>query len=679
MSASPSGLPNGQNLPPKGAPPLRRKARAADPLVARKKPKPKPHPAVLLGQNGGLPSGPAAVKFLANRDGNKKLYEFDAKRRLNNGWTDARPPPEAEPCDYPLVTTKRALREGIRFHVMRFASKAGGNVEQDIDPSNQSEFTRPVSLHRRDARQPPPGRAVKEEAPQAAAAPVDDKEAERLAQVKAEREAQRAIDMAQIAPSVKEAPQKRAQQKKERSLQVLMAKSTAEQKKEQEIRYEEALPWHLEDADGKNVWVGSYISALSEANVAFVISGSGFRMVPLEKYYRFSPKPPFQPYSIEEAETILNKKVGLARWAMRDKEKKKAEEEYEATRVFMGGRTRVKQESATYRSAPRSEKVDGDDIDMEGDEFQDDDENVGLEPDNDEDSKESRERMRRDQLGANLFGDANEQEVEKEETDKMMAELRRKLEGKTIRKALSRRERHHEYENESEDEESSSVSLPRLLRPTPTDTARPRRVCVLILTGERRATKRTKRTRRRKTGRRRMTTRKPGRNPRTRPAPELRPRALPRRRASRSPATPPRNPNPSSGPGRPTSPSRAGTSRPAGRRRSRRRARCGLAAPPRRSPASSGPRAKVAPLVMVRPRPARCRTAAVPRSKRSSSSALVPKGPPSVRAPGARCPLSWALVRNQPIRRRRRGHLDGVPRRQASAGAACPTRTRPCL
>ncbi|CAK7226587.1 transcription factor IIF subunit tfg1 [Sporothrix curviconia] len=467
MSSAPSGQPgqpgqtNGADGKPaqplKKLPPHLLRRKKADPLVARKKPVQRPAAApttsILSSANRAgitslsLPSEARTLNTLNAEEEAKKLAAFNAQRKANNGWTDPAP---AEYRDFPVVTTKRALREGIRYHVMRFAKAAkGGDDGAEIDPTNQDDFTRPVSLHRRDPRQPAPGRAIKEEpAPPPAPVTADDKEAEKAAQLKAEREAQRAIDMAQIAPVIakdtaaKKPPQQN--QKKEKQFQLYFPKNTAEQKKETEIRYEEALPWHLEDADGKNVWVGTYVSALSEANVALVIDGSAFRMVPLEKFYRFTPKPPFRAYSIEQAEEIMAKKMTAGRWAMRDDEKRKAQEELEETRKTIGGRARVKLESSTYRSAPRSEKVDHDDIDMEGDEFQDDDENVGLEPENDEDSKDTRERLRRNHLGANLFGAADEHEVDKEEEEGKAARKTGQL-GKQLRKALAKREAHLEY------------------------------------------------------------------------------------------------------------------------------------------------------------------------------------------------------------------------------------------
>lgn len=223
---------------------------------------------------------------------------------------------------------------------MRFAPHGGKLGKPDgpgVDPTNQDEFTRPVTLHRRDPRQPPPGREVKEEAPTEEET-VDTAEAERLAQVKAEREAQRAADNAQKAPVVKDANPKAKQQKEQKKpgLQIHYAPRTEEQKKQAEIRYEEALPWHLEDADGKNVWVGQYEAPLSDCKVAFKIHNGGFRMIPLEKWYKFqSKRGSFKIMSIEEAEKAMNKKVALGRWAVRDTQRQEAERAMAESRAML--------------------------------------------------------------------------------------------------------------------------------------------------------------------------------------------------------------------------------------------------------------------------------------------------------------------------------------------------------
>lgn len=354
------------------------------------------------------------------------------------------------------MTTKKALLDGMRYHLMKFTQSKIG--DKPIDPTDQEDFTRPVTLHRRDARQPPPGRAVKVEAPEPMQ--VDEQEVERMAQVKADREAQRAVDQAKIAPVAKDLNPKRPKKQKEEKTNFNRAPKTQAAKKESDLRYEEALPWHLEDADGKNVWVGNYVAALSESNVAFMIDKSVFRMVPLEKWYRFTSKPPFQPFTIDEAEALMNKKVDVGRWVMKDEEKRAGQQDLEATRRLLYGRGQmVKTESATFKAASRSEKLDHDDIDMSGDEFQDDDEAPTFERNDDEDTKESKERIRREQLGANLFGEADEGQIDKDLNEQLKEELEREKYGKQTRKALVKRDREDIYASDDSEENPWSSSV----------------------------------------------------------------------------------------------------------------------------------------------------------------------------------------------------------------------------
>lgn len=413
--------------------PLRKKPQAS-PFVSRK-------PATkTVSINGGKP--------------NPSKLSIEERRRQNGGWSEPAP---AGTTDIPIKTTKKALLDGIRFHLMKFSQAKLD--DKPVDPTDQDEFTRPVTLHRRDARQPPPGRAVKEEVPEPQ--PVDEQEVERLAQVKAEREAQRAVDQAKIAPVAKDAIPKRPKKQKEEKTTFNRAPKTVAAKKESDIRYEEALPWHLEDVDGKNVWVGSYVAALSESNVAFLIDGHHFRMIPLEKWYRFTSKPPFQPFTIDEAEALMSKKVDVGRWVMKDEEKRAGQQDLEATRRLLNGQGRmVKTESDTFRAASRLEKLDHDEIDMSGDEFQDDDETPHFEKNDDEDTKESKERIRREQLGANLFGEGDENEVERELKEELREELERQKYGKTTKKALIKRDREDIYASDDSEENpwSSSVS-----------------------------------------------------------------------------------------------------------------------------------------------------------------------------------------------------------------------------
>lgn len=420
---------------------MRRKSRA-NPLVA-----PPRKPAITPAQKPSPgPSRPAVQ--------NGPKTNIEELRKQYGGWSEA--PPQYQYSDIPIMTTKKALLDGVRYHLIKFAQSKLN--DKPVDPTDQDAFARPVTLHRRDARQPPPGRAAKEDEPQPLQ--VDEKEAERLAQIKADREVQRAIDQAKIAPVAKDTNPKRPKKQKEEKTMFNRAPKSEAAKKESDIRYEEALPWHLEDADGKNVWVGSYVAALSEANVAFMIDKSVFRMVPLEKWYKFTSKPPFQPFTIDQAEAYMNRKVDVGRWVMKDEEKKAGLSDLEATRrLFYGRGQMVKTESDTFRAASRLEKLDHDELDVSGDEFQDDDEAPHFDRNDDEDAKESKVRIRREQLGANLFGEGDETEVDKELQEQLREELERQKYGKTTKKALIKRDREEIYESDDSEEKPWSSSV----------------------------------------------------------------------------------------------------------------------------------------------------------------------------------------------------------------------------
>lgn len=356
---------------------------------------------------------------------------------------------------YPLLTTKRALKEGIRHHVARFASK------REVDPSNQDEFTRPVVLHRRDPRQPAPGKAAKEE--EIIEEPIDSKEREKQEAAKAEKDRQKAEDLAQIAPSGNNASamaQKKNQPfRNEKTTQVHRLDKSAEEKKASDLRYEEALPWHLEDADNKSTWVGNYEAALSHVNVMFYVDGPNFKMIPLEKWYKFSAKPQFKVFTIEEAEAQMGKKVKESRWVMKTDEEKQALRDSQESKKMTSMFT-VKGETNTFKSSSKRETEDMDQLDFaEDDLFQDDDEQPGFDPADDSDSKDIKVKIKREQLGANLFGDADEHEVdalfEEEEKEKELT----KKEGKGTRKALKKRERNLNYDSDSEHPYSSSVRI----------------------------------------------------------------------------------------------------------------------------------------------------------------------------------------------------------------------------
>ena len=372
------------------------------------------------------------------------------------GWTH---PPTGEYTDFPLITTKRALREGLRYHVAKFNSK------KDIDPTNQDEFTRPVVLHRRDPRAVG-GKDGKEEE-MAGDETMDSKEREKAEIAKAEKDARRAADLAQIAPTgnnASAAAKKGQTTKLPKTQQIYRTDKTEEDKKKSDLRYEEALPWHLEDADGRNAWFGNYEAALSDINVIFVVEGSSFRMIPAEKWYKFTQKAQFKTFTIEEAESRLSKGARETRWSMQTHEKAKLEKEAQESRnlMYFGGRSfyTVKGESSSFKNSSKRETEDADELDFEADDlFQDDDEQATVEPDQDEEVKEAQGRIKREQLGANIFDLAVEAEVDKELAEEKKEEERRKLLGKGVTKALKKREKNYIYESDKSSNPFDSSSV----------------------------------------------------------------------------------------------------------------------------------------------------------------------------------------------------------------------------
>ncbi|RKF63090.1 Transcription initiation factor IIF subunit alpha [Golovinomyces cichoracearum] len=441
-----SAYPSGQSIGPTSnnkKPQFIRRSRAIDPLRPRKKPlRRPPHldpPKSLLAESKLF----YPVNGLAPQKKSLQQQACDQLQESNDGWTNE---PEGEYCDFPLITTKKAVREGLRYHIARFAGK------KEVDPWNQNEFTRPVVLHRRDPQQPS-GRGSKDDEFEADQA-IDSKEREKQEIARAEKEKQRVLDLAQIAPTGNNpslASKKIIPGRNEKTTQVYRLDKTLEEKKASDLRYEEALPWHIEDADNKNTWVGNYEAALSDINVAFIIQDGVFKMIPLEKWYKFASKGQFKAYTIDEAEAKMGKKVKESRWVMKENEQK------EADRVNLEGRKAmvklytVKSESTTFRNSGKREVEDMDELDFNGDDlFQDDDELATVEPDKDEESKEAQDRIKKEQLGANFFGQANEAEVDQElfEEEKE-AQARKKL-GKGVKKALKKRERNYIYDSDSD-------------------------------------------------------------------------------------------------------------------------------------------------------------------------------------------------------------------------------------
>ncbi|KAJ5774661.1 Transcription Factor IIF Rap30/Rap74 interaction [Penicillium paradoxum] len=439
MSA-PTNPPNARTpTGPNGAPVKRmmRRPRAADPLV-RPKRRPVSKPAAAIPAPNGtalktLPSRPQVSKPQAIFHSERPMLEIANNSMAANGFSG--PLLSERYFDYPVVTTKRAMMEGLKHHIARFASK------KSVDPRDESQFTRPVRLHRRDPRtrthDPNSSRGEID------GQPMDEAEREAFDARKAAREKERAENLSQIAPALGSIS-KRPNAPKQKTQQVFKSDMTPEEIARARIKYEEALPWHLEDFDNQHTWVGNYEAALSETHAVFVLDNGKMRMIPAEKWYKFNAKSNFKALTIEEAEKFMAKRVKDPRWFMEKQQQMEQEKElatYAKQRKVYAGKQGL--------MAGKGEGLEAGEMDFEEDRFADDEEHDDL-FNEDEDAKDAEKRIKEDQLKANVFDLKDEKEYDAEEVrEKREREARRVL-GKGVRKALKRRERNYDYSSGSD-------------------------------------------------------------------------------------------------------------------------------------------------------------------------------------------------------------------------------------
>lgn len=347
---------------------------------------------------------------------------------------------EAGANSYSLVVTRKDLKE-LRHHVMRLQSKDHVNIQ------SEQQFTPPVRLHRRDRRAPPGGKdpegEIKEEDMEEA------KDRERMEEEKEARRAKREIIQAQIAPTGVSKPKPFGR----KTEQKYRPDDTPEAKKRQLLRYEETLPWFLEDDDTKQVWEGTFESEMSEKHVMLtMVDHQNIQLAPLERWYRFNPQT--KAKSTDDVELKKMKKDSF--FEMREKKKFKEEMEHEHLSRARGIRTRVgggdDDEGRIKRrvddeDAPRVKReADADDIDFNVEEdFADDEEGLnGLFDADDETVKEAQEKLKRDQLAAAAFDLRDEREIWAQEEREKKEAADKELEA-DLRKALVKREKNYDY------------------------------------------------------------------------------------------------------------------------------------------------------------------------------------------------------------------------------------------
>ena len=329
--------------------------------------------------------------------------------------------------------SKSELIEGLRYHVARLQSRKA------VDITDEAEYTRPVRLHRRDRGMfQAPGQDemdvdTKEEL-------ANEKERERQEILKAERQRVREENAKLIAPTVN--AKRKAPAFKKKTEQVFRANDTPEEQKRSLLRYEEALPWHLEDFDNKHVWEGSFQDAFVGSYVLLMPSPDGhFQLIPVEKRYNFTEQNKVRHLaSMEEAEEMMEKKLREPRWVReaykQQQEKKRQDREAERAKKLVGRKGGRDERFGSDALDQPEEAADADDIDFNYQEdFADDEENELFEGD-EETTKEAEKRIQKEQYGANIFSLNDEKEVEAEEERKKKLLEMEKAAGKRTRKML---------------------------------------------------------------------------------------------------------------------------------------------------------------------------------------------------------------------------------------------------
>ncbi|KAF2745184.1 hypothetical protein M011DRAFT_469889 [Sporormia fimetaria CBS 119925] len=370
----------------------------------------------------------------------------------------------------PLVM-KRSMIRDLRYHIMRLQSRNAVDIE------DSKQFTQPIRLHRRDPRAPPGGAGSNFAEEETIEDIEEQKERERIEIAREEKRKQREEIMSKVAPG---SFKKRGGAKKKIE-QKYREDDTPEAEKRRLLKYEETLPWHLEDFENKQTWVGTYESELSEAHLMMrhgVENGQDvMQMVPLERWYRFIVKSLARNNPTDNGDDPIKRETKGEKGKVYDLlakfEKRSIKREMESTgrearglRMRMGGgdddEELNRRRPIADDDAPIVKKeMDADDIDFNLEEdFADDEEGInGLFEGDETEVKDAAERLRRDQLAAAAFELRNEDDVyRQEERERKEAEERRAME-KSLRKALVKREKNFDYESdESNPYESSTDS-----------------------------------------------------------------------------------------------------------------------------------------------------------------------------------------------------------------------------
>ncbi|KAG0370884.1 hypothetical protein BC939DRAFT_505853 [Gamsiella multidivaricata] len=248
---------------------------------------------------------------------------------------------------------------------------------------------------------------------------------------------------------------------KKRTRQIYIANE--EERKKKEI---EAAPWVVEDYDNQNNWTGQLEGGQHANYVLFLFSDDGFKVVPADKWYKFTPKIQYATLTAEEAEEQYQKAQkqnnSSIRWLMRSKNKAKTEDGEEGAEEEVEGEHLVTvdheddvgydEDEARERKKKRGKHGDVDEMDFD-EVWQDDEEMPSEMPGFEDDAKDDPRRKQGPAM------DSDEDEDEEDDKGRLTET------GKAVKKALLKLEKNKVYASDDEkdpyasDQDSSDSDL----------------------------------------------------------------------------------------------------------------------------------------------------------------------------------------------------------------------------
>lgn len=202
------------------------------------------------------------------------------------------------------------------------------------------------------------------------------------------------------------------------------------------LRFEEFYPWVMEDFDGYNTWVGSYEAGNSDSYVLLSVEDDGsFTMIPADKVYKFTARNKYATLTIDEAEKRMDKKSGeVPRWLMKHLDNI-------GTTTTRYDRTRRKLKAvADQQNMDEDDRDDNSEVELDYDEEFADDEEAPIIDGNEQENKESEQRIKKEMLQANAMGLRDEEAPSDNEEDELFGEKKIDEDGERTKKALQKTE-----------------------------------------------------------------------------------------------------------------------------------------------------------------------------------------------------------------------------------------------